>query len=74
MTELEQMRQMLERVSHLNSFRELNAILPEVRRLLGQQWPPVGPVLRGCAVCAIGADGGPMGYACMRSDCPTRAS
>ena len=32
-------RVMLERVSHLNSFRELNSILPEVRALLGTSWP-----------------------------------
>lgn len=74
MSENEAYRQMLDRVSHLNSFRELNDILPEVRALLGQQWPPLQPVTRGCAVCGIGADNAPMGYACQRNDCPTRAT
>ena len=31
---------MLERVSRLNSFRELNGILWEVRQLIGIPWPP----------------------------------
>lgn len=37
-SEIERLRAMLERVSHLNSFRELNDILPEVRLLLGCPW------------------------------------
>lgn len=32
--EIERLRNMLDRVSHLNSFRELNDILPEVRAML----------------------------------------
>ncbi len=35
--EIERLSAMLERVSHLNSFRELNDILPEVRTILGKE-------------------------------------
>lgn len=39
---VDRMREMLGRVSHLNSFRELNDILPEVRALLGTPLPTDG--------------------------------
>ena len=37
-------------------------------------FPPVSQWKRGCAVCGLGADGKAYGYACPRSDCPTRVT
>ena len=37
-------------------------------------FPPVPLWKRGCAVCGIGAGGHAYGYACPRSDCPTRVT
>ena len=37
-------------------------------------FPPVSLWKRGCAVCGIGAGGHAYGYACPRSDCPTRVT
>ena len=37
-------------------------------------FPPVSQWKRGCAVCGIGAGGHAYGYACPRSDCPTRVT